>query len=383
MGDVASSPFRETKPPEPGLLDREPDWRKAWWGMPHFEAGDCRPHRKVVVNFATAADMKAFAKLTGLTVGPRTDTVWYPAQPKLGGAWYFDGPETSTKYPVCIPSKGRAAIQKTGLALDRMGVEYKFFVEETEYDAYCDRLGPDRVVRMPFHDLGRGSILARNFIWEWAVERGVKRHWVVDDNIRRFHRCTRNRRLRVFGGGFFRAMEDFVDRYENVALAGPHGLGFATDRSPTLPPFRLNSRVYSCILVDTSLPHRWRGRHNEDTDLSLRLLKDGYCTVLFNAFLMNKEATSYGDGKRTGMAGGNTDTVYAGNDHRREFAESLQRQHPDVVKVVWKYHRWHHEVDYSRFRRNRLRLRPGVVPTAEGDEYGMELIGPKAGDAEK
>ena len=262
MGDVASSLFRETKPPEPGLLDREPDWRKAWWGMPDFEAGDCRPHRKVVVNFATAADMKAFAKLTGLTVGPRTDTVWYPAQPKLGGAWYFDGPETSTKYPVCIPSKGRAAIQKTGLALDRMGVEYKFFVEETEYDAYCDR-------------------------------------------------------------------------------------------------------------------------HNEDTDLSLRLLKDGYCTVLFNAFLMNKEATSYGDGKRTGMAGGNTDTVYAGNDHRREFAESLQRQHPDVVKVVWKYHRWHHEVDYSRFRRNRLRLRPGVVPTAEGDEYGMELIGPKAGDAEK
>jgi len=168
-------------------------------------------------------------------------------------------------------------------------------------------------------------------------------------------------------------MEDFIDRYENIAMAGPHHKGFVPDRTSRIAPYLLNSRVYSCILLDTTLPHRWRGRYNEDTDLSLRLLKAGYCTLLFRALLMDK-GTTVGVRNAKPLKGGNTDNVYNTGDHRLAFAESLRDQHPDVVKVVWKFNRWHHEVDYTPFRGNRLVLKPGIVPRRDVNEYDMNLV---------
>src|SRR5690606_23681057 len=132
----------------------EPDWKDHWWGMPSFEMADARPQYKITMNFLTAEDVKAFAEKTGLPVTTRSDSAWFPHQQPLRGESYYDGPKSDSRYPICIPSKGRAAIQKTGKALDRMGVSYRFFVEETEYDLYCQHLGADKVVRMPFHDLG-------------------------------------------------------------------------------------------------------------------------------------------------------------------------------------------------------------------------------------
>lgn len=354
------------------LFDLEPDWRDYWWGMPEFTMAEARPLKKVTINFMTREDLAAFTRATGITITKTTDSAWYPPQGVLRGEVEYRGPRTDSVYPVCIPSKGRAEVQTTGKVLDGLGVSYRFFVEETEARAYTEKLGESRVVSMPFHDLGLGSIPARNFIWDWAVANGYARHWCLDDNIRGFARTNANRRLRVKGGGFFAAMEQFVDRYENVALAGPHHLGFVPDRDPDLTPILLNSRVYSCTLIDSSLPYRWRGRYNEDTDLSLRALKDGRCTVLFRALLMDKAAT-VGVRNTKPMVGGNTDNVYNGGDHRLAFARSLADQHPDCVKVVWKFERWHHEVDYSPFRRNRLVLKAGITPRATVDEFGMEL----------
>jgi hypothetical protein len=96
------------------------------------------------------------------------------------------------------------------------------------------------------------------------------------------------------------------------------------------------------------------------------VLKAGWCTALFRAFLMDKGRTMY-------MKGGNTDELYANG--RLEFAQSLQRQHPDVVRVGQRYGRWHHVVDYSPFRHNRLRLKKGVrLPPAHSiDDFDMVL----------
>lgn len=354
------------------LFDIPEDWRMHWWGMPEFEMGDARPRHKITINFMTAEDVRAFAKQSGLPVSERSDTAWFPYQQPLNGEYEWDGAKTDSVYPVCIPSKGRADCQKTGKALDRMGVSYQFFVEETEYDLYCKHVGESRVVKMPFHDLGQGSIPARNFIWDWVKQRGYRRHWVVDDNIVSFYRCNNNRRIPCRSGGLFRAIEDFVDRYENLAMFGPHDIAFVSDRDPKLSPVLWNTRVYSCILIDTMLSERWRGRYNEDTDLSLRVLKRGLVTGVCRALCMDKPATHGSKGKA--LKGGNTDTVYSTNDHRREFAESLQRQHPDCVKVTWKFNRWHHQVDYSTFKDNHPVLREDVTPIPIANEYGMELV---------
>lgn len=379
--EILAAIQRKTRENNQGsLFDLEPDWRESWWGMPEFTMQDASPQHKITINFMTQEDVAEFAKVTGLPVTSRSDTAWFPHQQQLNGQFEWDGPPTDSKYPICIPSKGRADCQKTGKALDRMGVSYKFFVESDEYEEYCRHLGPEKCVSMPFNNLGQGSIPARNFIWEWAKDQGHKRHWTVDDNITSFARCTNNRRLCVRGGGFFEAMEDFVDRYDNIAMAGPHHKGFVPDRSDRVGPFLSNSRIYSCILLNTSLEHRWRGRYNEDTDLSLRLLKDGYCTMLFRSLLMDKGAT-VGVRNNTPMKGGNTDNVYNSGDHRLAFAQSLADQHPDCVKVVWKFNRWHHEVDYSKFKSNRLTLKEGITPRVGPDEYGMRLVKTKKGEA--
>jgi hypothetical protein len=67
-----------------------------------------------------------------------------------------------------------------------------------------------------------------------------------------------------------------------------------------------------------------------------------------NAFLADKMTTMT-------MKGGNTDTIYNTGDDRREFAESLKAQHPDVVEVTWKFGRWHHQVNYLPFKKNKLK----------------------------
>lgn len=167
-------------------------------------------------------------------------------------------------------------------------------------------------------------------------------------------------------------MEDFADRYDNVKMIGPHDIAFVGDRDPRLTPILWNTRVYSCILIDTKSNLRWRGKYNEDTDLSLRFLKSGDCTGVFRSLCMDKPATS--GSKGIAMKGGNTDNVYAYDDKRRKFAESLYQQHPDVVQITWKFNRWHHEVDYSSFKGNKPVLKAGIIPTPVNDDYGMRLI---------
>jgi hypothetical protein len=273
-------------------------------------------------------------------------------------------------YPVYVISKGRADTRLTSKALEKMRVPYRIVIEPQERDEYAAVIDPRKILILPFTNLGQGSIPARNWVWDHAAAAGHKRHWIIDDNISGFYRFNRNLKAPVRDGTVFRVMEQFVDRYVNVPVAGPNYEGLVLRRCGSHPPFRLNTRVYSCILIDNACRHRWRGRYNEDTDLSLRVLKDGECTVLFNAFLAEKEATM-------DMKGGNTDELYkqdATFDGRLEMARSLQRQHPDVVKITRKWGRWQHQVDYRPFKGNRLIRRPGVVVPEGVNDYGMRLV---------
>jgi hypothetical protein len=186
----------------------------------------------------------------------------------------------------------------------------------------------------------------------------------MDDNIASFNRLNRNLMVKVTSGTIFRAAEDFVDRYENIGIAGLNYDFFAKAKEP-LPAFVINTRIYSCMLIDNSLQMRWRGRYNEDTDLSLRVLKSGLCTVQFNAFLQEKATTQT-------MAGGNTTELYS-KVGTLPKSQMLARLHPDVATVVWRFNRWHHHVDYSSFKHNRLILRKNLIISEGVNNYGMVL----------
>lgn len=251
------------------------------------------------------------------------------------------------RYPIYVISKGRWDSRKTSRQLEMMHVPYQIVVEPQEHCEYARVIDPAKILVLPFSNLGQGSIPARNWVWEHAITSGHARHWILDDNIHHFCRLNKGRRVRFADGSPFCYIEDFVDRYFNVALAGMNYRTFGWVRTQ---PFSLNTRIYSCILILNSLSYRWRGRYNEDTDLSLRVLKDGWTTALFNAFLCDKAQTM-------SMPGGNTDELYRQDqtfDGRLEMARSLQRLHPDVVKITRKWGRWQHHVDYRPFKDNRL-----------------------------
>lgn len=270
------------------------------------------------------------------------------------------------KYPVYVISKGRWESRLTVKALTERNIPHRVVIELQEYEQYAAVMPKENLLVLPFSNLGQGSIPARNWVWEHSVSEGHARHWILDDNIRAFYRLNNNIKYRTTDGATFNAIESFVDRYTNVALSGMQYELFVP-RKKKQPPFIANTRIYSCILIKNDILYRWRGRYNEDTDLSLRALKDGWCTLLFVAFLADKVATMT-------MKGGNTDELYKQTNNRLEFAQSLQRQHPDVVKVVQKWGRWHHEVDYSPFKNNKLIRKPGVEIPDEPNEYGMKLV---------
>lgn len=268
-------------------------------------------------------------------------------------------------YPVYVISKNRWKSRLTVKTLEYIKVPYHIVIEPQEYDKYVSVIDASKIYTLPFSNLGQGSIPVRNWVWEHSISIGAKRHWILDDNIRHFYRANSNLRIPVADGTIFKVAEDFVERYENIALSGFHYRMFMPSRQKR-PPFILNTRIYSCILIKNDIPYRWRGRYNEDTDLSLRALKDGWCTVLFYAFLCGKQATMM-------MTGGNTDELYK-DDGRLKMAQSLQEQHPDIVRVGWRWGRWQHYVDYRCFRRNKLIMKKGVRIQKGIDNYGMRLV---------
>ena len=242
------------------------------------------------------------------------------------------------RYPLYIVSKGRADVQMTSRHLHRMGVPHFMIVEEQERAAYQERVADSATLLTldpAYQDdydtcdnLGdtksKGSGAARNFAWDHSIENGSERHWVMDDNINGFFRLHRNLKTPVADGTILFVMEDFVERYENIVMAGPAYFMFVR-RKYLEPPFVLNTRIYSCNLIRNDTGFRWRCRYNEDTDLALRMLKDGWCTILFNTFMQYKMPTQT-------CKGGNTTALYG--EGTRAKSEMLVRLH------LWRWKQW-------------------------------------------
>lgn len=316
---------------------------------------------------------------------------------------------TNPVNPIYIVSKGRHDSMLTSRSLNRMRVPHYIVIEpqdEILYKKALENFNIDTATLLvaPFSNHGDGPGRARNWARDHSVSIGATSHWVCDDNIESFYRLHQNQRIRVESGVIFKAAEDFVDRFENVPVSG-FQYRFFIAPNQKYPPFTINTRIYSTLLIRNDCKHWFRGRYNEDTDLTLQVLKDGDCTIQFNAFLQGKAATQT-------VKGGNTAEFYHAEgilDKEKwrdgqlnptgtvNKSQMLVDMHPDVARVVWRYGRWHHYVDYTVFQKpehklnpeqieirrrlglgpddNRLRLKPGIDLKAlpKVDEYGMVL----------
>lgn len=259
-----------------------------------------------------------------------------------------------SKYPVYIVSKGRAKTPYTANWFKEDGIDFKIVVEPQEYNEYCEHIGEQYVLKLPFSNLGKGSYPARNFCWEHSTKLGAERHWVFDDNIRQMRRLHKGKRIPVNGNIAIDALEDFTDRYTNIGLSGFEYTYFLMNTYNK--PFKYNVHVYSAILIKNNMPYRWRLKYNEDVDLCLQVLHNGLCTLSFTTFCIEKISTV------AKLKGGNQDELYKGNDPAKKYlkSKSLEEIWPEYVKTVLKYDRPHHSVVWHKHFKHPLIRRKDI-----------------------
>ena len=340
-------------------------------------------YAKIDIYFKDDVNLEELKDIFEQNITEKTTSIWFPRL--IHGVarrnYRCVGGE-NPKYPVYVVSKGRAIMKNwhTSFRLIQMCVPHFIVVEPQEYDDYQKVFGWSEYVDvikldMSYKDnydtfdgdksnpkVGPGA--ARNFCWDDSIKRGFEYHWVLDDNIDGFNRYWSGERILARTGEIFRSCERFVERYENIAIAGLNYSKFCIDHQRPRP-ITLNTRIYSMLLIRNDIDYRWRGRYNEDTDLSLRVLKDGWCTVQFNAFLGEKLTTQR-------VIGGNTDEFYS-EEGTKPKSQMLVDMHPDVATMVWKFNRWHHEVDYSGFK-TKLKLKDGVELNDGINNFGMRIV---------
>lgn len=286
------------------------------------------------------------------------------------------------KYPIYVITKGRWKTTLTINSLEEMGINFYICVEPSEYDLYSSQpqIDKNKIIKLPenFSERKQGSIPVRNFCWEHSLQNGHNKHWIIDDNIDGFYRWNFNLKKKVKDGVFFRIMEDFSDRFENLGLVGCQYSSFIAANEPLKGQFIVNTRVYSTTLInskllDKRLNERWRGTYNEDTDLTLRVLSTGdLCTVNFNNLLSGKKTTG-------SMKGGNTSSIYEDGQmsgYMKKF-QALKDLWPQYVSLTFDRHadgRPHHSIAYTKHFTQPLVLKEGVSREPKVNEYNMKLV---------
>jgi len=319
--------------------------------------------------------LKDLKNATQLNFTDKTNCVWYPTSFdfKSSSTYCITKEKILPKYPIYIISKGRWEERLTSKYLEWSDIPYKIVVEEGEYEEYSKVIDKSKILIMPnewkqkeIEKGNGGGIPVRNFVLYHSKNNGDSRHWILDDNIVSYKRYNNNDRTIMRTGLVFRMLEDFTDRFKNVMLSGHNYSMFGVSTNTRLKPITLNTRIYSSILINNDIPFEWRGVYNEDTDLSLRVLKSGYPTLLFNCFLCDKEKTM-------SSKGGNTDTIYSVEDYAFKKSNSLKEQHSDVCELTNKFGRVHHQVNYNSFKHLEPIYVDDLVIEENDNDFGLVL----------
>jgi len=253
------------------------------------------------------------------------------------------------RFPIYIISKGRYDITLTANMLNKSNINYLIAVEPQEYDLYVKKLGIDKVLKLPFSNLGLGSYPARNFCWEHSKKNNYKYHWIFDDNIRNIRKWINGQRKVIIN---IDEALNYVEKFtldNNIDLNGFEYSTFVV--KPPKKPFKINVHIYSAILIKNELEYRWRLKYNEDVDLCLQVLHGNGTTASCVYYTQDKTSTT------AKMKGGNQDELYKGNDPKKKLlkAKMLEAVWPQYAKTVIRFNRFHHFVDWKVFKKPNLK----------------------------
>lgn len=248
-------------------------------------------------------------------------------------------------YPIYIISKGRFEKTLTADNLNKSNLDFLIAVEPQEANEYIKKLGKEKVLILPFSNLGLGSFPARNFCWEHSKNNGHKYHWLFDDNILFWMKWINGKRIKIENiTSAINYVENFTIK-NKIDICGFEEPNFVV--KPPKKPFKNNCHVYSAMLIKNELPYRWRLKYNEDVDLCLQVLHNGGTTASCVYYMANKVSTA------DKMKGGNQTELYKGNAPIKNLlkAKMLESVWPQYAKTVIRFNRHHHFIDWKKFKK--------------------------------
>ena len=187
----------------------------------------------------------------------------------------------------------------------------------------------DQVIIQPEHI--RGIANKRQWMMEWAAEKGWDTVVMLDDDLRFSRRRTDNPKLfeqathRDIAGAFYdmKAMPSLG--YVHFGMSARGGANFVTD------DYVQNTRMTRVLGYDVKTFMMQGIRFNrvplmEDFDVTLQLLRKGYPNILINDLVHDQGSSNAPGGCST----------YRTMEMQAEAAEKLASLHPEFVTVVKK-----------------------------------------------
>lgn len=259
---------------------------------------------------------------------------------------------------VYIISKGRPRC-RTARTLEKMGYPGEWFIvcgsnDETiddyrrnwgdhviEFDWYDEITRTDPLDNFGFEDMASGACPARNATRRISRDRGELRHWQFDDDYTAFKRvnsaCTKN--VPFEDGGDF---EEWLLRLATLGLdAGLKNIGFppASEAFPYLG-LTFGKRVFNAHnMPSDDLFEPWVARMNDDTINAINVYRHGGFEMSLRCMSMNMPPTQ-------SESGGLTDIYKAEGTVRKSAYPVLLA--PNAAKLVIKFGRYHHKVDWQQ-----------------------------------
>lgn len=296
-------------------------------------------------------------------------------------------------YPIYVISLSRYTpdTHLTITWLEKSQIPYFLVVEPFEKDNYIHALKNMNskfstllVGERDYHLDKRGGIPVRNFVYNHSKNiLKTKRHWILDDNIREYERRNKTIKKTIYGGVVFRIIEDYVDRYKNVRIAGHDYSSFNPPKKITKPI--TYTKVFSSILISNEYEDKeiWKGTYNEDLDLSIREWIDNRPVMLFRNIVCNKIQTGL-------IKGGNQVDIYNKKDWSYLKAKEIVDRYKDKYKglnvsMITNYlgRPFHHKVEFDIYRipilKDEFKFCKGNLKICD---YNMKLISTPKGLAQ-
>jgi hypothetical protein len=223
------------------------------------------------------------------------------------------------RYPIYIPSKGRAASQKTVRLLESCGIlNFYVIVENDEYDEYKKWIPKNNLLKLPLSDYGTSTV-ARNFAIVHSTELGFSKHWQLDDDINKVVRHEKGKTIHIDLVTIMTDIENLSAPLESVYVSGIPTLGSFLSQQKN--KYNINTSLTSFYLIRNS-PFRFRGTMLVDMDYQLQVLQAGYSTIKFNDYAFNfitpmKQPGGYCD-------------IYANEKKRIDAIQKFLQYHPMI-----------------------------------------------------